>query len=289
MVTIENNFLKFSCKEQGAELTSIFSKQTQLEYLWQAGNEWNKHAPVLFPIVGQLKNNTYIWQNKEYKLDRHGFARTMKFEVGNLQNESVEFILKSNADTLTVFPFEFVLRIIYKLINDALVVEYTVENKNKSEMHFSIGAHPAFKVPLLDNENYGDHYLEFSEKEIAPRWLLQNGLIAEPEIFFSDSTILPLAKKLFYDDALVFKNLKSETISIKNKKTNHGLHFHCKGFPYFGIWAAKDADFICLEPWHGIADNVNHNQQLNEKEGIIKLQSGENFACHYAIQPFAGK
>lgn len=278
MLTIENNFLKVSCKPHGAELTSIFSKQTQSEYLWQAGKEWTKYAPVLFPIVGQLKDNTYFHKEKEYKLERHGFARNLKFacpasggEIGKLDGESIEFILRSNDDTLKVFPFEFVLKIIYKLSNDKLIVEYKVENTGNDKMYFSIGAHPAFKIPIppapqkgvLEKENYHDYFLEFSEKENAPRWLLQNGLIAEQETFFSNQTILPLTKKLFYNDALVFKSLKSETISIKSKKSNTGLHFHCKGFPYFGIWAAKDADFVCLEPWCGVADSINSTQLNN--------------------------
>lgn len=294
MITIENAFLKVSCKPEGAELTGIFSKQTGLEYLWQAGKEWTKHAPVLFPIVGQLKDNTYYHKEKDYKLERHGFARNLKFEIEDSKTDCVTFILKSNSETLKIFPFEFALRITYSLSYDKLSVEYKVENTGYDEMYFSIGAHPAFKIPyppsphkgVYEYENYDDYFLEFSEKENAPRWLLQSGLIAESESFLLNQSILPLTKKLFYNDALVFKILKSETISIKSKKSSNGLYFHCKGFPYFGIWAAKDADFVCLEPWCGIADSINTNQQLQDKEGINKLNSGENFVCQYSIQPF---
>ncbi len=286
MITIENNFLKVFCKPEGAELISIFSKQTQLEYLWQAGEKWPKHAPVLFPIVGQLKDNTYFYNDKEYKLERHGFARAMKFDIEHSEASAVTFILSSNSETLKAFPFNFTLNISYTLSNDKLIVEYNVKNTGSDEMCFSLGAHPAFKVPLTSGLNYNDYYLEFSEKENAKRWNLQNGLIAEPVTFFSNQDILNLTKKLFYSDALVFKNLKSEKISIKSVKSSNGLHFQCSGFPYFGIWAAKDADFVCLEPWHGIADSIHTNQQLINKEGINKLLTGKQYSCEYSIQPF---
>lgn len=287
MIAIENDFLQVKIKSLGAELCSIVSKKNNLEYVWQAGKEWPKHAPVLFPIVGQLKDNLYFYKNKEYKLERHGFARNSEFIIENAESNAATFALHCNAESLKIYPFQFLFKIKYSLSENKLIVEYKVENTGNSEMYFSIGAHPAFKIPLLEDELYENYFLEFNKTENANRHKLTDGLIGnETESVLSNSKKLPLSKKLFYNDALVFKTLLSTTISIKNNKSSHGLHFHFVGFPFFGIWAAKDADFICLEPWHGIADGNDHNQQLESKEGIICLNTGKTFSCTYSIEPF---
>lgn len=287
MLIIENNFLKINTQPEGAELTGIYHKQHHLQYLWQAGIAWMKHAPVLFPIVGQLKNNTYFHDGKEYKMERHGFARNSTFVVREQKDEHIIYRLMANEETQKQYPFLFTFDIKYLLQRSTLVVEYIITNPDNKDLLFSMGAHPAFKIPLTDYEAYNDYYLEFEKEETADRWLLQNGLIDKnAESFFNKTKILPLQKKLFYDDALVFKNLDSSTISIKNKINDHGLNFKFEGFPYFGIWAAKDADFVCLEPWHGIADPVDSDQQLENKEGIIRLAPGKTFPCSYSINCF---
>jgi galactose mutarotase-like enzyme len=287
MIKIENDFLIVKAKAEGAELTSIFNKKTNLEYLWQAGKEWAKHAPVLFPIVGQLKDNSYFYNGESFSLERHGFARSQEFGVRSSKQHMMEFVLNSSDETLKIFPFQFELKIIYSIVDDKLNVRYEVKNADSKKMLFSIGAHPAFKIPLTETDSYEDFFLEFNQNEFAERWKLQNGLIADKkEIVLINTNKLPLKKSLFYNDALVFKSLKSDLISIKSQKSNHGLHFCFKGFPYFGIWAAKDADFVCLEPWNGIADSVNHNQQLENKEGIMHLEPGKTFTCEYAIETF---
>ena len=284
---IENDILIVKSKPLGGELTSIFNKKTNLEYLWQAGNAWPKHAPVLFPIVGQLKDNIYFHNGKKYKLDRHGFARTKNFELSKEQNHSVEYNIAYNDETMACFPFQFDLKIGYELSGASLKIVYTVSNVGNDEMFFSIGGHPAFRVPLKQNESYDDYYLEFNSAENSGRWLLDNGLLNNKVLTCLQNTnILPLNKLLFYEDALVFKNLKSDFISLKSKKHEHGLNFKFKNFPFFGIWAAKDADFICLEPWHGVTDNIASDQQLKNKEGIISLQPGTRFYCEYAVDTF---
>lgn len=281
---IESDLLQVKIKEAGAELSSIFNRQTNLDYLWQAGPSWPKQAPVLFPIVGQLKDNTYFHHNKSYHLERHGFARTLPFIPLNKKKDSITFLLRYNEETLSSYPFMFLLSVDYRILSDTLQVVYTVTNEGEETMPFSIGAHPAFRVPLFEKEAYEDYYLQFEKKENADRLLLTNGLIAEKrEAAFLNGEILPLAKSLFYRDALVFKNLKSERISIRSKNHPHGLHFDFKGYPYFGIWAARDADFICLEPWQGIADPVHHNMHLSDKEGMLTLDPGKSASFKYHL------
>jgi galactose mutarotase-like enzyme len=280
MHTIENYLLKVSINAKGAELQSIFHKTHQLEYMWNGDPTfWAKRSPILFPIVGTLKNDEYFYNNKSYKLGRHGFARDMEFEIENQTGDSISFLLRSNETTLQHFPFQYELIIKYSIEKDNLTVTYIVKNISEGDMYFSIGGHPAFKVPLVEGTEYSDYYLEFNKDEILPRWPISpEGLIEKnPEPFLQSGNILQLNKQLFYKDALVFKHSASTMISLLSNKTKHGLHFNFSGFPYLGIWAAKNAGFVCIEPWCGIADSVDSNQQIINKEGINKLDVGEIF------------
>jgi galactose mutarotase-like enzyme len=289
MFNIENDDLIITINPKGAELQSIYNKQTKLEYMWSGDPAfWGKKSPILFPIVGTLKNDTYYYDDKPYKLSRHGFARDMEFEAMPQEKNSIIFLLRSNEETFQHFPFHFELRIIYTLHENALQVRYNVSNTSNHEMYFSVGGHPAFKVPLANDLNYEDYYLEFNEEETKPRWpISKDGLIeANPEPLLQQTNELSLSKQLFLKDAIVMKNLTSSIASLKSDKSPHGLDFDFGNFPYLGIWAAKNADFICIEPWCGIADSVNTNQQLVDKEGINKLNAGEIFERSWVARFF---
>lgn len=279
MYIIENNFLRVSIQAKGAELSSIYHKALELEYMWGGDPAfWAKRSPVLFPIVGGLKNNTYFFNNRAYQLPRHGFAREKNFTVTAQSTNSITFSLLYDEETMLVYPFQFELEILYRLNENELTVSYTVENLMNDGIYFSIGGHPAFKVPLLEDTIYSDYYLQFNAGENAKRWPVSpDGLIEEEPIsFFKDDSIIVLKKELFLEDALVFKDLQSNSVSLKSTKHEHGLDLNFAGFPYMGIWAAKNADFVCIEPWCGIADNVLADQQLKNKEGINRLAKGES-------------
>ena len=287
MEVIENDWLKVTVQPLGAELTGLFNKQTRLEYIWAADPKfWAKHSPVLFPIVGALKNNSYLFKGRSYQLNRHGFAREQLFRVDQRSTGAVTFLLQHSDATLAVYPFAFSLRIRYLLDTNRLQVQYEVINEGEGAMYFSIGAHPAFRVPLSPGTRYADYFLEFEKSEQSPRWIITpEGLISrESTPFLENTRILPLAKSLFYRDAIVFKNLQSQSIQLRSNITQHGISMQFPGFPYFGIWAAKDADFVCLEPWCGIADAEYTNQELIVKEGIETLQQGETFARTWSVQ-----
>ena len=201
MYIIENNFLAVSIQEKGAELTSILSKPLGLEYMWNGDPAfWPKHSPVLFPIVGALKNNTYFFHNRPYELPRHGFAREKMFSIGGQSSDRITFSLSSDEETMLVYPFEFELNIYYTLIESMLTVTYEVKNMGNAEMYFSIGGHPAFKVPLLNDTNYQDYYLEFDKKENSQRWRVSpDGLIDEGTIpVFSNDSVISLKKDLVF-------------------------------------------------------------------------------------------
>lgn len=289
MHSIFNDTISIKVSEKGAELQSVYHQQNRLEYLWSGDPVyWAKKSPVLFPIVGALKNNAYQYKGKEYQLDRHGFARNANFELIKKTDNSLTFSLKSNEQTKASYPFDFVFSVKYALQENKLQVTFIVENTGSENLLFSIGAHPAFAVPLVLGTKYEDYYLQFSQAEDADRWLVSaEGLIEITQTpLLKNENRLPLKKELFYKDALVFKHLQSDAISILSDKTLHGIKVSFSNFPYMGIWAAKDADFVCIEPWCGIADSVNASGNLEDKEGINTLAPKGKFEVGYEIEVF---
>ena len=289
MQQITNGILLVSISEKGAELQSIINKQTGLEYLWSGDAAfWGKKSPVLFPIVGGLKNNTYNYQGNSYQLSRHGFARENVFEVTAATEAIATYTLTSNEATLKAYPFAFSFAVTYGIEGNKLTCTYTVKNTGNEPMYFSCGAHPAFKVPLVDGTAYTDWHLQFDAIENTGKWPLSaDGLILkEPIACLENTHQLPLTKALFYGDALVFKDLKSTAISIVSNKSKHGLTMQFEGFPYYGIWAFKDADFVCLEPWCGIADSIDTTGELKDKEGIILLVENEVWERSWRVEMF---
>ncbi len=287
MYTIENDQLVISVKARGAEVDRIYSKQTALDYLWNGDPAfWNKKSPVLFPVVGALKDNTYFFNDRSYKLGRHGFARDMEFALSAKSDHSIVLTLQGNEETLSVYPFPFQLDIEYRLTSDTLVVTYYVTNTGNENMFFSIGGHPAFKLPLEESLEYDDYYLEFEHVEHARRWMVSRQGLIEPVAvpFLVNENKLPLNKELFSSDALVFKHLNSHCLHLKTDKSTHGLEFRFPRFPYLGLWAAPGADFVCLEPWCGIADSTLSDQQLINKEGIQLLTPKETFKRHWSVR-----
>lgn len=289
MLTIQNDVLIVKINPKGAELSSIYHKLNQLEYLWSGDPLfWAKQSPVLFPIVGSLKEDKYFYGGKSYQLSRHGFARDSVFESTEQSDTTINLTLKSNEQTMEKYPFAFQFTINYSLGQNMLKVSYMVKNEQEAPIYFSMGGHPAFKVPLAESTRYEDYYLEFNQSENAGRWpISKDGLIETTPIpLLIKTNHLPITKELFHQDALVFKQLSSNKVLLKSDKTIHGIDFDFTDFPYLGLWAAKNADFLCIEPWCGIADNVSTNQQLVEKEGINKLEMGEVFKRTWKVVLF---
>ena len=289
MFTIENQESVVSIHPKGAELQSLYHKTHRQEYMWSGDAAfWGKHSPLLFPIVGALKENRYYYQDKPFSLSRHGFARDREFEAESQTADSITFLLRSDDSTRAVYPFDFELRVIYRLQPGGMSTTYQVRNQAAETLYFSVGGHPAFKVPLVENTEYTDYYLEFDHKETAPRWpISKDGLIGrEPLPLLQDEQILRLTKELFAKDALVFKRLKSTGIALRSARTERGLRMDFPGFPFLGIWAAPNADFVCIEPWCGIADPVDSNQQLVDKEGINRLEAGGVFERTWTLRFF---
>lgn len=285
---IENDFLTVSSSNTGGELYNITSKTSNTEFLWNGNPEfWRFHAPILFPIVGKVKNGQYRVNGTTYELPQHGLARVRDFNVVSLENNKIVYELKYSEDTLKVYPFKFSLYISYELIENTLKTSYKVVNLDDTDIYFSIGAHPGFMCPLNADESLEDYYFEFNKKENADLITLDlnAGLISHNTIpYLKDENIIPLNKDLFKDDALIFKNLDSNLISIKSKNHNKGVSMDFTGFPYLALWAMPGGcPFVCIEPWFGHADFADFDGEFKDKAGIQQLEIGQEFNCSYSI------
>ena len=287
MYTLENEKVKITVSKQGAELHNITSKVDGTEYLWNRNKRyWGYSAPVLFPIVGKVKNGTYKVDGKEYNLPQHGLARLKEFEMIEKTNNKIIFELVDSEETLKVYPYKFSLKIAYTLVESGVVTEYIVENTDNKTIYFSIGAHPAFMCPMVSGEIIDDYYFEFNEKEncdIMP--ISEEGYIKhERKQYLVNNNIIPLNFDVFKGDALVFDSLKSNKISLKSVNHDKVLTMDFTGFPYMGLWTkATGAPFVCIEPWYGHADFEDFDGELKDKAGIEKLQIGQKFNSSYTV------
>lgn len=283
MLTIQNEVFSATISSLGAELKSLKNLKTGFEYIWQADPAyWNRSAPILFPIVGELKNGAYRVDGNEYSLSRHGFARDSVFEITKRTNDEVVLTLKSNPDSLKKYPFDFEFSVGYLLQGNSILTTFTIYNPNTQNIYFSVGAHPGFNLPSKQLENY---YIEFEKPETLERWLLKDNVFSgETEPVINNSTRLPLVTSLFDKDAVVFKNMVSKKLSLKSLNGDYSLTMDFDGFPYFGIWTKPNChEFVCLEPWCGLADNSNFNGEFSEKEGVIVLVAGQVFERQFTI------
>ncbi|KAA5535374.1 aldose 1-epimerase family protein [Paenimyroides baculatum] len=282
---LENENIKIAVDSKGAELKSVFNKPNQEELLWQADPEfWGKSSPVLFPIVGTLKNGIYIYDKKKYKLPRHGFARDYNFKLQEFSDSQLIFSLESSKETIEVYPFLFRLEIIYTLKDNTLQVEYKVKNLSDVEtMYFSVGAHPAFKVGS-NADDFFDYSLLFNKDNEFKATCLKDGLLTtDKNTITLTNQKIQLNYELFENDALVLLDMKSDKVTLLNNTDKNILSFEFENFPYFGIWTMKDSGFICLEPWAGVADFDSHDQQLENKTGINTLKPKESWSASWSI------
>lgn len=283
---ISNGKISIEVENLGAELQSLFDITSRKEFLWQGDSKWwPRKAPVLFPIVGKLNNNMYSVNGKQFSLPQHGFARDRNFELAEKTSTLLIFRLKSSEETKNIYPFDFELLIGYELKGRVLEITYTLVNTGNEQLFFSIGAHPGFICPIDQNKNFTDYFLEFEKEETLDRYLLEDGnFTGQTERVMTNTRILQLNEELFKKDAIVFKNMKSSYLILKNQNSETRLKFSFKNFPYFGIWTKPGAPFLCLEPWCGIADNKNADGELKNKEGIDKLSPDTKFVRSYSIE-----
>ena len=287
MFTLKNKDLEIEISSLGAELKRVVKNGN--DYLWDGNPEfWTGTSPVLFPIVGAVAKGKYLVGGVEYELPQHGFARRMEFELLSEAADEVWFALRADAATLSVYPFEFELRIGYVLEGNSVVVKWEVVNLGDDTMPFSIGAHPAF----LAGPDLSDYSLQMADSPgietfvFDPSCGLVDFATGKVEII-ENLPFLPLAKDLFEDFPTLILENESE-IMLRSYFDDREVEVSFAGFPYVGIWspingAGEVAPFVAIEPWYGIADTKSEPGELSEKVGIQLLEAGATFAASYKM------
>jgi len=293
VVTLSNDDLTVKINEWGAELSSVEDKQTGYEFMWQADEDyWGRHAPVLFPIVGRLKNDQYEYQGKTYEMNQHGFARDMLFNVEEVKEDSATFSLTETEETLEKYPFKFQLFITYTLEEKHLTVTYEVKNtSNEEEMYYGIGGHPAFNVSQTTDDEGQLEYDQVSfnfdgndEHLFIP--LSQEGYIQLDEAEKQTVEEKQLTHESFVNDAFVYK-LEGDTEMVLTDAANQvQVRLNPKDMTHVGVWSSYPArgGFVCLEPWASTADKEQASGKLEEKYAINQLAPEASKSHEYTIE-----
>lgn len=279
LISIKNENVSAAVETLGAELVS-FKNNDGFEHIWQGDPKyWGGHAPVLFPIVGALRNNKAKIKGEWYEMGRHGFARRREFTVAEQREDAVVLELTADEETKKLYPFDFRFTVSYILTGSSITTEFKVENTGDEPMPYSVGGHPGFNLPIEAGETFEDYDIVFEKPETqkCPAIHPTECLIDYDKIIFEmdDEDVIPLEHSLFYNDALVFSDLNSETITLKSRKSGRGVMMEFSGFPLFGIWsAANDGPYVALEPWTGCATAFNESDEFTEKRGMRTLPAG---------------
>lgn len=266
----------------GGELVSL-RDGAGTEYIWSGDPAyWSGRNPILFPIVGALKEGRVRVDGRTYQMDRHGFARKSVFRATEAGEDFVVFTLRETPETLERYPFPFVLQVRHQLLADGFQTVFTVRNTGTRSMPFCIGAHTAFRCPLGEGEAFEDYDLVFDQPEDAATLLLTpQGCFfrGQRETVLSHSDTIPLDHGIFDRlDTLTFDGLRSAGVSLRHRRTGRGVHVDFTGFPMVAFWTMPNvrAPYICIEPWHGCAAFDDEHGDFEEKRYCIRLAPGES-------------
>ncbi len=285
--TIENEYLSVAVEDIGAQLKSIYHKESKTEFLWQGDPKyWKGRAYNLFPIVGRLYDGKYTYNGKIYELERHGFARNKKFYLCEKSSDKMTFNISSDDETLPSYPFFFIFKISFKLENNKLIVSYSVQNTGDEKMYFGLGAHPGFNVPFAGGK-FEDYEIRFDApckplRELLGETYLMAGKTAPFEL--DDNFAFGLDHSLFDDDAIVLRNT-ARSVTLKKKGDLKGVKAEFPDMPFVGFWHAPktDASYVCIEPWANLPSKEGEIEDLTKKENIGIVDAGETFKTDMSI------
>jgi len=279
VVILDNGNIRAEIAELGAEIRRVTVNGE--DRLWSGDPAfWTGVAPVLFPICGGLKDDKFSVYGKEYHLEKHGFAKNMEFKVESSTNVSAVFLLTDTPETLEVYPWSFELRIKYTLTGTSINVEYDIKNTSDTVMYTAIGAHEAYACP----EGIEDYDIIFERKETLKAARVAGKLIerATDTVLFEGDT-LPLYNKYFDIDALVFTDVKSRFVTLRNRKNGKSTSVSFPGFDYLLLWMKPGAGYICIEPWTSIPSYTDDVYDINLKEGMQEVLPEAHFKRSHMI------
>lgn len=280
LTKITNNLVYAQIDTLGGQLVSLRDLHGT-EYLWQGDPRyWKGQAPILFPIVGGLRDGKASIGDKVCEMPRHGLARTRQFKRLSSRTDAAAFQLRADDSTKSVYPFDFVLTVSYELADHSITQLFTIENAGEGEMPFCLGLHPGFNIPLDKEEQFTDYVLSFETEETCDSPVLDpdTGLLltGRRRPVLENSRQLRMDHDLFREDALVLESLRSRTVSLYSTVSGRGVEMSFDGFDYFGVWQPQDAPFVCLEPWTGTATCDNEDDIFAHKRGMKLLKPGES-------------
>jgi galactose mutarotase-like enzyme len=282
--TLRGDGIAATITAQGAELCSLKNAEG-IELLWQAGPQWPRHAPVLFPIVGRLNNDELRQSGKTYAMTQHGFARDRLFRWVERGLSSCKLVLVDDAETRAHYPFAFRLAMTYSVVNTELDVLIEIANTGEVMLPASFGGHPAFNWPLLPGLDKQAYSLVFSDAEPAPIRRLRGGLMktaAEPTPIVGNR--LALSERLFDDDAVILDRPASTSVRYAADR-GPSIEVSWQGFRELGVWSKPSgAPFLCIEPWHGFASPVDFDGEFSGKPGLMHIAQGETRTLRYRIR-----
>ena len=262
------------------------------EYLWQRDERWwPRCAPVLFPIVGNIRDDRAMSAQGEIKFGRHGLARNYDHELIEQGDDFLTYELRSSDDSRAKFPYDFILRMTYRIVGDALEQEFYVENTGDVTLPFVVGGHPAFNVPAPnDDSDFSEYCLKFAEPwtYASPTISTETGLLDFGNRFtlLEDSDTLPLTHELFDVDTLTFEDVPGRTVTLIGP-AGHGMRVDFDGFDYLGVWsAAGGAPFVAIEPWCGTATRTDEDDVFEHKQGMMFLEPGKSTSKTFVMRPF---
>lgn len=289
MQILENEYLKVMVADAGAELSSVYDKETESERLWNADPAvWNRHAPILFPFVGRVIGGVYRIGDKEYTMKtQHGFARDKEFECVASTETSVTHRLVATEDTMEIYPFDFELLVTHSLDAEnprLLHIDWEVKNNGDNLMYYSIGGHPGFKIP--DGEAKEDYYIEFPGRDDLKYISVNpaNGFAAPDKEFDLETENGFIKFNDTIPDTWIFDYQNIETVRIARPDKTPAITMNCGEFPFLAVWAKKTGTFICLEPWVGRTDDDGFTGTLEEKTGEEKLEAGASKKISHTVE-----
>lgn len=286
---LENQQIRAVVREQSAELISLKKKETDQEYLWNGdASFWGWTSPVLFPIVGALRDGKYKYHGETYEMAQHGFARRRVFHTDQVSTEEIWMSLEDDEETYQVYPFRFRLEIGYRLAGSAVEVMWRVRNKDEKPMYFSIGGHPALLCPGDRAKDRTECYLGFEgNKEVLEYVMVDpatHRIGANLHSLQLEDGMYRITEDLFDYDALIFENYQIQTAYLAGPDKKPYIKMHTKS-PLIAFWSPKrEAPFVCFEPWYGRADGVNFNGSLEEREWGQSVEGEGTFEASYLIE-----
>ena len=282
MYVLENAMFRVEINELGAELSSFKSKTTGTEYVWQADPaSWKRHAPILFPIVGRLKDKTYTAGGKAYEITQHGFGRDLEWQGKRVSNCCVEFRLEQSEFTKKMYPWDFACTVRYTLDGASLKKEHITENRSDTTMYYEVGGHDAYNLCWQDGEKITDYYVAFEGVDALSRIVSDQNVMLTRErvsVPLVDGR-LPISRGLFAGDAVMTEGLPVRRATIGCTKNSRSITMDFTDFDYFAVWSPyKDTavPFVCLEPWSTLPDGSYLDHAIENKEGVRVLQPGQS-------------